>query len=165
MGRLPNTYADRVITDRDPYSLFGELLLTTAQVATDFPQATFSCQTDKPFEVHRMIPRLYALDSQGVMLPTQPDQELLAGLIKVSIKVFNREQAMTRVPTRIGTLTKGSSERTWEWADPEYLQCSTGFQVTVQADTFPAVTNMASILVAITFEGFLIVIAPATNNR
>lgn len=165
MGRLPNTYADRPIMDRDPYAMPGELSLTTGQISTLYPPATFQCGTDKPFEVHRMIPRLYALNSSGVLLPTQPDQDLLAGLVKISLKIINKEQSMTRVPTRIGTLTKGSSERTWEFADPEYLERSTGFEVAIQAETFPTIENFASILVALTFEGFMIVVAPPTNNR
>lgn len=165
MGRLPNTYADRPIYDRDPYAMYGELALTSGSTPREFPPATFQCGTDKPLELHRLIPRLYALDAQGVMLPTQPDQDLLAGLIKISIKVTNREQAMTRVPTPIGALTKGSAERTWEWADPEYLERSTGFTVVIEASTFPAIANLDSILVGLTFEGFMIVIAPPTNNR
>ncbi len=165
MGRLPNTYADRPIMDRDPYAMYGELALTSGATPHEFPAATFQCGTDKPLEFHRLIPRLYALDENGVLLPTQPDQELLAGLIKISIKITAREQAMTRVPTRIGTLTKGSAERTWEWADPEYLERSTGFSVTIEASTFPAIAGLDSILVCLTFEGFMIVIAPPTGNR
>lgn len=165
MGRLPNTYADRAITDRDPYDLYGELLLTTGQGATEFPQATFSNQRDRPFEVHRFIPRVLALGEANVPLPTQPSQDLLAALVRCKITIFQREEAIIRVPTRIFTLTKGEAERTWEWADPEYLQCSTGFTVSVEADTFPAIDGLTGLLVCISFQGFVITIHPATNNR
>lgn len=165
MGRLPSTYAGRPILDRDPYVMYGELTLTSGQAARLFQPATFQCGTDKPLEIHRLIPRLYALDENGVMLETQPDQELLAGLVKVSIRILHKEQALTRSPTRIGALTKGSAERTWEWADPSYLERSTGFEVTIEASTFPNIDGLDSILVGLAFEGFMIVIGPAANNR
>lgn len=165
MGRLPNTYANRTITDRDPYVMYGELTLTTGQAAREFPPATFQCGTDKPLEIHRLIPRVYALDNNGVMLVAQPNQDLLAGLVRITVKILNKEQAMTRGPTRINAITKGEAERTWEFADPTYLERSTGFTVTIEASTFPAIDGLVSLLVGLSFEGFMIVIAPATNNR
>lgn len=164
MGRLPNTYADRPITARDPYAMYGEMALTSAQEAREFPPATFQCGTVRPLELHRLIPRLYALDDDGVLLATQPSQDTLAGLVKISIKITAREQAMTRVPTRISALTKGEAERTWEWADPEYLEKSTGFTVTIEPDTFPTIDDMAAILVCINFEGFMISLDGAINS-
>lgn len=165
MGRLPSTYANHPILDRDPYAMYGELSLTSGQAAREYPPATFQCGTDKPLEIHRLIPRVYALDAEGVLLPTQPDQDLLAGLVRITLKILNKEQEMTRRPTRINALTKGTAERTWEFADPTYLERSTGFLVTIEAATFPAIDGLASLLVGLTFEGFMIVIGPATNNR
>lgn len=165
MGRLPNTYADRPIMARDPYAMYGELAITSGQAPTEFPPATFQCQTDRPLEIHRLIPRVYALDGQGVFLEPQPDQDLLAGLVRISIQVNNRQESVTRGDPRINALTKGSAERTWEWADPEYLERSTGFTVVVSGSTFPAIDGLASLLVGLNFEGFKITIHPATNNR
>lgn len=165
MGRLPNNYAGHPITGRDPYVMYGEMALASGGPNIEFPPATFQCGTDKPLEIHRMIPRLLALDSQGVALPTQPDQELLAALVSFTCKLSNREQAMTRVPTRIFAVTKGSAERTWEWADPEYLERSTGFTVSIQASAFPSIQNLSTILVCFAFEGFMIQIAAPSESR
>lgn len=164
MGRLPTTYAGKIIYDRVPYLLYGEQAYTTAQGNTAFPQAQFSCQTTKVFEVHRMIPRLVALGDGGVPLATQPAQDLLAALIKLTIKIFDQEQSMTRVPTRIIALTKGESERTWEFADPVYLPASTGFDVAAEAVAYPAIQGLVSILVCISFEGFQIQLKAPDNT-
>lgn len=165
MGRLPATWANRPIMDRHPYEMYGELAISTNQISTQFPEAVFQNNVDKPFEVHRFIPRFLALSSQNVPLTTQPDQDLLASLVKVSIKYTALEQSLTKAPTRPVALTKGTAERTWEWADPEYLVRSTGFQVDVQGLAFPAIQDLSSILCMFTFEGFLCVVAPPTENR
>lgn len=165
MGRLPATFADREIKDRFPYELAGEMAMTSAQRGIQFPDALFQNGTDKPFECHRVIPRLYARDVSNVLLTTQPDQELLAGLIRWDIVINNLEQKLTKAPTLIGTSTKGSAERTWEFADPCYLMRATGFQITLDALTYPAIGNLNNILVAITFQGFLLIVSPPLPNR
>lgn len=165
MGRLPETYAGHLIVGRDAYAMYGELAIGSAGPNIEFPPATFQCGTDKPLEIHRLIPRLVALDSSNVALPTQPAQDLLAALVKLTCKLSNLEQAMTRVPTRIIALTKGESERTWEWGDPEYLERSTGFTVTIESSTFPSIQNLASILVCLNFQGFMVRIKAPSENR
>ena len=165
MGRLPATFADCEVKDRFPYALEGEMAMATASRGVQFPDALFTNGTDKPFECHRMIPRLYARASNNTLLVTQPDQELLAGLIRLDIVINNLEQKLTKAPSLVGTLTKGSAERTWEFADPCYLVRSSGFQVTVDSVTYPAIENLNNILVSITFQGFLLVIHPPTPNR
>lgn len=165
MGRLTTVYADRPVLDRSPWVLYGELAIGSASQPIEYPPATFSCQTDKPVEIHRMIPRLTALDESGVALPTQPSQDLLASLVKISFTMFNLEQKITRVPTPIINLTKGEAERTWEFAEPALCERSTGITVSIETRTFPLIADLSTILVGISFEGFLLVIAPPTNNR
>jgi hypothetical protein len=165
MGRLPDTYADRRITARDPYAMYGELAIVSGQTPVEFPPATFQCSTDRPLEIHRVIPRVYALDDGGVFLEPQPDQEVLAGLVRMSIVLNARDEILTRGDPRIGALTKGEAERTWEWADPEYLEKSTGFTVTISASTFPTIDGLASLLVGLDFQGYKITIHAPTNNR
>lgn len=165
MGRLPATFADREVKDRFPYELAAELTMQSSVRGTQFPEAVFQNGTDKPFECHRLIPRVYALDSNGVLLPEQPSQELLAGLIRLDIVINNLEQKLTRAPTLIGTMTKGEAERTWEFADPTYLMRSTGFTVTVDALTYPTISNLVSLKVALTFQGFLLIVSPPLPNR
>jgi hypothetical protein len=165
MGRLPATWAERPILDRDPYAMYAEMAITTNQISTPFSEAVFQNNADKPFEVHRFIPRFLALDSEGVALATQPDQALLASLVKITIKIISREQNITKAPTRPVALTKGSAENTWEWADPEYVVRSTGFQVDVQGMAFPVISGFVSILCMFTFEGFFCVMSPASEQR
>lgn len=166
MGRLPAEWAGRRITARFPYVMDGELTLTPTQTGVQFPEATFMHSTDKPFEIHRMIPRLYSMSDAGVLNITQPDQDELAGLMRLTINNLGLNQLITKTPTLVGLLTKGSSERTWEWADPMYLLNSHQIQVICDVLTFPVFTQvMAGLKIGLSFEGYQIVIAPASENR
>lgn len=165
MGRLPSQWAGRVIMDRFPYVFAAELALTTGQRGVQFPEASFMHAVDKPFEIHRMIPRVYAQDSDAILLPTQPDQDLLSALVRVNINNLGLDQIITKTPTLISLLTKGSSERTWEWADPMYLERSQQIQVVCDALTFPSISELNTLKVSISFEGFLCVVAPPSENR
>lgn len=165
MGRLPATFGNQPITDRFPYAMAGELVLGDSQSGIQFQDALFNNGVDKPFECHRLIPRVYALDSEGVLLPEQPSEALLAALVKVNIVITNLEQKLTKASTAIDTLTKGSSERSWEFADPFYLIKSNNITVSCDTRTFPTISDFTSVLVAITLEGFFCVCAPPTPGR
>lgn len=165
MGRLPAQWAGRVIMSRWPYEIAGELAMTTAQQGKQYPEATFQNGVDKPFEIHRMIPRVYALDTEGLLLTTQPDQSLMQGLIRARITDLGREQLITKTPTLLDVLTKGTSERTWEWADPMYIIRSEQIQVVLDALAYPAISNLVTLRVAICFQGFLCIVAPPSENR
>lgn len=168
MGRLAASWAGREITDRSPYEMAGELALTTGQGTTLMPEGLLQVGVDKPFEVHRLIPRIYARDSSNILINPQPDQELLQGLVKLDLENTGLQLKMTKVPTVIGAIVKGSSERTWEFAEPMTISRSNGFQASLQAATFPANTAIASLnnlLVTLVFEGFLLIVAPPMGNR
>lgn len=163
MGRLPDTFAQRKITFRQPYEMYGEKSVTSAQQNQQFSESTFLNATDKPFEIHRMIPRVVALDDSDVALSSQPDQSLLQSLVRLTIVDLGKNTPLTKSPTPPDSLTKGSSERTWEWAEPYYLVKSEQFQVTINVDTLPTDGDFAdveSLQVRLTFEGFFLVIAP-----
>ena len=167
MGRLPAQWAGRVINDRYPYAIPGELLLTTGQLAQQYPDSTFLHAADKPFEIHRMIPRVIALDVNQVVLSPQPEQDLLAALVRTRITNLGITQPLTKAPTLISALTKGSAERTWEWAEPQTLERSQELQIVLDALAFPAalLASVTYLRVAIIFEGFLLQVAPASDNR
>lgn len=176
MGRLPADWAGRVITMRVPYTMAGEIILTTNQSGVQFPDAVFTNNVDMPFECHRMIPRVTALDSSNNVQPNQPSQETLLELVRARVNDFGKNVMMTKNPTLLNTLIKGSSERTWEWAEPYYLVRSEGFQVVcdsltlpvwdgAQIPTDPPVNLLSSIRVEVSFQGFLIVVAPPSNTR
>jgi len=181
MGRLPSQWAGRDITMRIPYTMAGELIVGSNQSGQQFPDVTFTNNVDMPFECHRVIPRVTGLDSSKNVQPTQMLQETLQELLRLRINDFGKNVIMTKNPTLMNTLVKGSSERTWEWADPYYLVRSEGFQVVVdslviptwngnqyQCDctgaAFPA-DPLSNLRVEISFQGFLIQVAPPSNTR
>jgi len=145
--------------------MYGEVTLTSAQAGKTFPEGTFLNSTDKPFEIHRLIPRITALDGNGVALVTQPDEEFMLSMVKCSILDLGKTTPLQRAPTRLRSMLKGSAEQTWEWADPYYLVKSEQFQITNDADTFPAITSLVTLRVELNFEGFLLTIAPPSEAR
>jgi hypothetical protein len=162
---------------RIPYEMAGELILAGSTSGTQYPDAVFTNNVDMPFEAHRAIPRVTALDDANIAVPNQPNQDLLQSLIRARINDFGKNVIMTKNPTLLNLLTKGSSERTWEWAEPYYLVRSEGFQVVLDALTFPPIwdgaqivtapptTPIVSLRVEFAFQGFLCVVAPASNTR
>lgn len=165
MGRLPSTWAGRQIQSRWPYEISGEFIIQSAEAGQQYPDATFQNGQDKPFEIHRLIPRIYALDSDNVLLSTQPDQELLLGLVRARITDLGREQLITKNPTLLGALVKGSAERTWEFAEPMYIIRSEQIQIVLDALTFPTISGLNKLRVVVTFEGFVCIVAPPGENR
>lgn len=179
MGRLPASWANREITMRVPYTMAGELILTGSKSGQQFVDALFTNNVDMPFECHRMIPRVTGLDDSNNALPNQPSQELLQSLVRLRINDFGKNVITTKSPVLMNDLVKGSSERTWEWAEPYYLVRSEGFQVVADTLTLPAWdgaqipatppaaarTPLVSIRVEIAFQGFLCVVAPPSNTR
>lgn len=169
MGRLPSSFASRTITARQPQVFAGEVSLTTAQLGIQFPDSTYLNATDRPFEIHRMIPFIVAQDTNGVALNPQPDQDLLMALIRTKITDLGKgPTALMKSSTLMRALVKGSSERTWEWADPYYLAKSEQLQVVNDALAFPAngaIANLVSLKVCMAFEGFFLSLGPASDVR
>lgn len=143
----------------------GEVSLTTAQPGIQFPEATYLNSTDRPFEIHRMIPFIVAQDSDGIALPTQPDQDLLSSLIRTKINDLGKVTQMLKSATLIRTLVKGNSERTWEFADPYYLVKSEQLQVINDALAFPVIANLVSLKVCMDFQGFFVTLGPPSESR
>ncbi|MGH7176520.1 MAG: hypothetical protein ACREJC_03980 [Tepidisphaeraceae bacterium] len=161
---------------RIPYSMPGEIIMQGNQSGTQFADVTFTNNIDMPFEAHRMIPRIVGLDDANNMLATQPSQEQLQELVRARINDFGKNVIMTKNPAFFNTLVKGSSERTWEWADPYYLIRSEGFQVVCDTVTLPVFDGnqipvapptvpLVSLRIEVTFQGFLLQVAPPSNTR
>lgn len=165
MGRLPATYAGIPIMFRVPFIMQTTKVLTTAQNGVSFPEASVTHGIDKPFEVHRMIPRITGLDGSDVILFAQPDDDLMESLINVTIRDFGKNQALVKSSTCVADLVKGSAERTWEWAEPYYLKQGDGFEIGGRSETFPAGFTATKLRVQISFQGFLVVLAPPTDRR
>jgi hypothetical protein len=164
MGRLPAKFADKVITFRIPYSMPGELVVAPSSQGTQFPEATFLHNVDKPFEIHRFIPRTTALDDSTppAVINPQPTAFVTDKLIRLRINDTSKNEQLTKNAHLIDTMVP-NNERLWEWEDPYTLVRSEGFQVSIDAQVFPA--GIDNIRVEIAFQGFLIVIAPPTETR
>jgi len=165
MGRLPDQYAGRKITQRTPYSMPGEILIVSGEPGKQFPDATFTFNVDKPFEVHRVKPWAVALDSNGDVLENQPPQEALQSLLRFQLNDLGKTEKMTKNPQLLALLPKGTAEATWEWAEPYTIVRSEGFQVVVDALAYTNFDDLATIRLAWKFEGFLLVIAPPSESR
>lgn len=169
MGRLPASFASLLITARQPQAFAGEIALIGAQSGVQFPDSTFLNATDRPFEIHRMIPFVVAQDSNALALSPQPDQDLLMSLIRMKITDLGKgPTSLMKSSVLLRTLVKGSSERTWEWADPYYLAKSEQLQVINDSLGFPAnaaIANLSTLKVCVDFEGFFITLAPPSNVR
>lgn len=161
MGRLPSAYAGAQIQGRFPYIMDSELIQAASISGIRFPGDDFLNAQDKVFEVHRMIPRIWALDSNQVPLATQPATELLENLVLLDMQLQGFNQQVTKSPTRVGCLVKGSAERTWEYAEPFYLPNGRGVLLTANTVAFPAGVSYTQLLIAVAFEGFLLQLAPA----
>lgn len=164
-GRMPSEWAGREIAFRVPYTMHGELIIASGETGQQYPEATFMNNVDKPFEIHRVIPRVTALDENGDEISPQPDQDELQAAVRVSIFDTGKNQNITKNPSLLRSITKGSSERTWEWADPYYLVRSESLQTTLDALAFPTAWNAASLCVEIDYQGFLTVVAPPSERR
>jgi hypothetical protein len=166
MGRLPEFWAGRKITMRIPYTMPGEINLVSSEAGKQFPDAQFQHNVDKPFEIHRCKPIVTSLDGSGVVNLTQPLQEVLQQLIRVRISDLGKNELITKAPALIASLVKGTAEATWEWAEPYTIVRSESMQIVADA---LALTNfaptMASLRLAWTFQGFLLVIAPPSESR
>ena len=168
MGRLADQWAQRRITMRIPFVFAGELIQAASITGVQFPDATFMNNIDKPYEIHRMKPWVSPLDTNGVLLAnaTTFDEDTLQNIVRLTIADLGKNEKLTKSATLIVMLVKGSSERTWEFADPYYLVRSELIQVIVDTLAFPtAISGLTNLRIQVSFQGFLVVVAPPSESR
>lgn len=165
MGRLPDSWAGRKITMRIPYEMPGEILLTTLQSGIQFPDATYLHNVDKPFEIHRGKPIVQALDETGIPIEEQPTQEVLLSLLRVRISDLGKNELLTKAPTLLSLLVKGSAEQTWEWAEPYTIVRSENMQLVADCLDIANFDGITTLRFAWSFQGFLLVVAPPSESR
>src|SRR5262249_27405472 len=140
--------------------------------SSSFPEATFLQNSDKPMEVHRMLARVTPLDGDGnVILLTEQTYKSLLRCVRVRIQDVSKNQLITKNTQLLSDLLDDSTG-IWEWYDPYTMSRSEGFEVAFDFLTFnaaalalPQGATIAQLRLEITFEGYLIVIAPPTNER
>ena len=153
MGRLPDSFAGRPITSRVPYIMGASATLTSAQGQHTFLSSLFTHNANRAFEIHRVLFRGRSA-AYG---------DLALTLANVQIFDFTRNQNLLKVPTPPANLIVGSAIKAWEWAQPYYLERAEGFAVTLDAQPFPA--EIASIVIQVAFQGFLVIDSPVTDRR
>ena len=156
----------------------GEVLISASVSGAFFPDSTFLNSVDKPFEVWRMIVRLTAFDAQTPPEIIEPQPLTLDRRIRLAIEDLSKNQNMTKAPTLVSTLQRGSTEPSWEWEVPYTIVRAEGFNVQVDSLAFPTlcvpdITNCANLVavavdqvrVEIDFEGFLLYLEPPSETR
>jgi hypothetical protein len=147
---------------------------TTGRV---FPEASFLHNVDKPFEIHRMIVRLVAFPTSFesiVEIPeTQPDT--LEERVKLRITDLSKNENLTKAATFVSNLLAYNTGF-WDWEEPYTIVRSEGFQVQVDTGDGPTYCipdndcesfsiTIGKFRVEITFQGFLVVVAPPSETR
>lgn len=167
MGRLANSWAGRQITARFPYTMAGELTLAGSITGRPFPEATFNYNIDQPFEVHRMKPGVTGIDGAGTVVSIQPDQRLLQALVRMKLDRIGGTITATKTPTLMSSLTKGTAELTWEWAEPDTIVRQEGYSVLIDTLAIPvfAAAAVTSLRIEVAFQGFLLQLGPPSEQR
>lgn len=173
MGRLPSHWAQRKITYRIPYAMYGRVILTDAAAGANpagisFPDPAFRHNVDKPFEIHRAIPRAFRVNGDNLYTGASGNGITDQFLISLRIKEMTRDQDLTSGPSPAVQLPminviKGDEEDTWEWAEPFVIERAGGFFVTAEIANTGGGALSSSVQLA--FEGFLLIVAPATDFR
>lgn len=166
MGRLAQTWAGRYITQRIPYTMSGELIRGSGVTGAVFPDATFLQNVDMPFEIHRMKPSVSGLDAGNDLVATQPAQETLLALVRAKIDRIGGTVTLTKAPTLLRQLVKGSSELTWEFAEPDTIVRQEGYAITVDTLAIPVFMDpVTNLRIEIAFQGFLLQLGPPSEQR
>jgi len=181
VGRLPLQYAGKDITMRYPFVMPGELLVDPNSSGVLFDQNTFIHNIDTPFEIHRMIVKLTAVDSSATPVIFEPQPTTLDRRIRLTVENLSAVNVKLNKAPALPRLLMKENELTWEWEDPYTIQRSNGFLVSVDAGAFPSycipscvtspgVPNEVQVTVnrvrvEISFQGFNIIINPPTDDR
>lgn len=166
MGRIAQTFAGLNVVDMLPYNMVTELVLGTSSTApTAFPNNDLANSTDKPFAVHRMIPEIVALDSNGLVVDSQPDIRVMGTLIKISGSLTGPNQDIFKAPVRLQNLLQGTTaQHAWSYEEPFVMPSASnvGLQLFATCDAFPAgfANKVEKLRITINLQGYLLVIAP-----
>lgn len=169
MGRLPDTFAGakgapQRVTMRTPYTIASSLTLPSSTSGVQFPPDVFTHSVDRPFEIHRVIPRAYLIDDEGLLVTAQPAIDELLACVGMRISDFGKTQELSKSSTPVINTVKGTTDLTWEWAEPYFLVKDEGLVVALDSLVYPF-DDGTSLRVDIAFQGFLLTLAPASDRR
>jgi hypothetical protein len=175
----PESFADQTIKFRIPYTMYGEVVLTPSLNGQFFPEGSFLHSLDKPLEVWRARIILTAINDAATPVVYEPQPETLGRRVRLSMRDLSKDQAMTSDPSMVDGL-QTSNFQTWEWDVPYTITRAEGFLVQCDTGAFPLVcVNEAAdgaacdsisrlverVICSISFQGFLVVLQPASESR
>lgn len=173
-GIVPGTFADQLIKFRIPYSMAGEVTVAASQTAVQFNEATFLHVVNKPVEIHAMHVELTGIDAFGDIPDEQP--KTLDRRVRLRIEDTAKSEKLTKAPHLVSTLID-SQTHMWKWEVPYTLEKQEGFVVAVDTDVLPvicglnpedcttaAIVTITEVRVEVSFQGFLIVVRPASDD-
>lgn len=180
MGRFRDQFAGRQIVFRVPYVMASTLTVTNGSTGVQFPEAVFLHNVDKPFECHRVIVRITPFDNTAdtpviltpVFIGAVPNLlQTLQRYVAIRIRDTSKNEALTKAATIVGDFQTGDA-MTWEFQDPYTMVRSEGFEVTCDNNLTNftitvggTTTTVGNLRFEVVFEGYLVVIAPASESR
>jgi hypothetical protein len=178
-GHVPAEFADQTIKFRIPYTMYAEVVVNPSTNGQFFPEGSFLHSLDKPLEVWRMRCILTARDNSATPVVFEPQPATLGRRIRLSVRDLSKNEPLTSDPSMVDALQTSNFE-TWEWDVPYTITRQEGFVVQADAAAFPltcvnqaadgAACNsisrqVATVMASISFQGFLIVLQPASELR
>lgn len=171
MGRLPDSFAGKKITQRIPYEMTGELVVAPSTSNAPFPGGPFLLNVDMPFEVHRVKTWIVGVSnavsaSAIAVVATQPPQEVLSSLVRMNIARIGGTIKWMKTSTLVAAMPKGTSEWTWELADPDTIVRQEGYEVSIETLAMPVFDPvLTNFWVIVKFEGFQLQLGPPSEQR
>jgi len=179
MGRMPTKFADQTIKFRIPFTMPGEAVVLNQTTGQLFPDSTYLHNVDKPFEIHRVVIEIAPMDDAATPLLLTPPffgaiidhAKILRNYVRLRMQDTSKNEFMTKAAQLVSTLTRENTAA-WEWEEPYTIVRAEGFtnQVDNICEDYTVIVGqeevtVANLKIAITYEGFLIVIAPPSETR
>jgi hypothetical protein len=173
-GLIPESFADQFIRFRIPYIMPGEKITLENTAGDFFPEGVFLHNVNKPFEIHSVSVRLTLLDEETppALIDAQP--VTLGRRVRLSVTDTSKNEPLTKAPTLVDNLINSvqGSEGQWIWPVPYTIVRQEGLQVQIDVQSLAGMFNQngeqiqtQSVRVELAFQGYLLIVAPASNTR
>lgn len=180
MGRLPTHFAGQLIRQRYPYTVTGSLLVAVNTSNQQFPEATYLINSELPFEIHSVLPRVTPFDNatpplaismaQLMLFPELPD--LLLKTVRLRIEDSTKSNIKWNRNSQIIDGMVKQNTKVWDLDEPVTLVKQEQLYVFVDnllpagGFAFPNQgPTVANLQVEVTFEGFQLILSPPSETR
>lgn len=145
---------------RVPYTIAGELIVAAGGANTPFPAATFLNTVDKPFEIREVnLQASQSLLGGANFIPIAEPAPSIDKFWRLRMRDVSRNQEITKNAQLAATL-KRTNSNVWFWDDFAYIERAEGYEIAI--DNLLAANFLRA---EITFEGYLLVLAPPSETR